>query len=150
MMKTLALFILATCLYAAAAAQEPRRELQGTWQIVSYRFGDGISVGPRDAKRFVGRKILLSAKRAVSGREVCAQPTFESKRMDGDQFATEFRTSLKSIGISAKDVELVEVQCGGSDWLVPGSTLIISKGETISKGQTLTMWDGVFFVLKKR
>lgn len=144
MMKTLALFILSTCLYSVAAAQEPPRDLQGTWQIVSYRFGDGISVGPRDAKRFVGRKIQLSDKRAVSGREVCAQPTYESKRMDANQFSTEFRTSLKTIGISAKDVKLVEVQCVGSDWLVPGSILIISKG------QTLTMWDGVFFVLKKR
>ena len=144
MMKTLALFILTMCLSGAAAAQGPQRDLQGTWQIVSYRFGDGISVGARDAKRFVGRKIHLSAERAVSGREVCAQPTYESKRVDADQFFTEYRTSLKSIGIKAKDVELVEVQCGGSDWLVPGSTLIISKG------QMLTMWDGVFFVLKKR
>ena len=144
MMKTLALFILTMCLYGWATAQGPQRDLQGTWQIVSYRFGDGISVGARDAKRFVGRKIHLSAERAVSGREVCAQPTYESKRVDADQFFTEYRTSLKSIGIKARDVELVEVQCGGRDWLVPGSSLIISKG------QMLTMWDGVFFVLKKR
>ena len=110
MMKTLALFILTMCLYSWAAAQGPQRDLQGTWQIVSFRFGEGISVGARDAKRFVGRKIHLSAERAVSGREVCAQPTYESKRVDADQFFTEYRTSLKSIGIKAKDLELVEVE----------------------------------------
>lgn len=138
----LGLFISITCLSVTAHAQQST-DVNGTWQIVAYRFGEGISVGPREAKQFLRTKIRFSADRATSGRDVCNQPGYQSERIKADEFATRFRTSLKAIGIKAKEVEVIEVQCNGSTWIVPGSLLIVSNG------QMLTLWDGVFFVLKK-
>jgi hypothetical protein len=125
--------------------QESRyRKFYGTWQVVSYRFGDGVSVGPDDARKLLGLKIRLGAKRAESGRDVCEQPSYELKRMDADQFLREFKTSLTSIGIKRRTVELLNVQCDAEDWRVPGGTMLI-----VEKGRMLTMWDGVFFSVKK-
>jgi hypothetical protein len=140
------LFISTICLSNNAYAQEsPQQNLYGNWQIVAYRFGDGISVGPREARRLLGKKISFSSGRAVSGREVCAQPVYESKRLDVEQFLREFKTSPKSIGIKRDYIDVLNVHCGGTDWTVPGSLLL-----KIPNGQILTMWDGVFFVLKKQ
>jgi hypothetical protein len=81
----------------------------------------------------------------MSGREVCAQPVYESKRISIEQFFREFKTSPKSIGIKRDYIDLLNVQCGGTDWTVPGSLLLKNSND-----QMLTLWDGVFFVLKKQ
>lgn len=134
------------CITTTATAQESHeRDFFGTWQIVAFRFGEGISVGPRDAKKLLGVKLQFKDTRAVSGRDVCASPVYRSNRMTADRFKDDFRTSLKSIGIKGDHVGLVNVECVGSDWTVPGATLI-----KVQDGQMLTIWDGVFFVLKKQ
>lgn len=126
-------------------AQEVRRsDLDGTWQVVSYHFGDGVSVGPRDASKLLGMKIRFNSDRAVSGRDACTEPKYESKRMSAEEFLREFRTSLRSIGIKQRDVEVVNIRCDGEDWSVLGCTLFKTE-----KGRMLTTWDGVFFGLKK-
>jgi hypothetical protein len=131
------LFISTICVSNSANAQQFRQQdLYGTWQIVAYRFGDGISVGPREAKTLVGKRIRFSSQSAMSGREVCAQPVYESKRISIEQFFREFKTSPKSIGIKRDYIDLLNVQCGGTDWTVPGSLLLKN-----SNGQMLTLWD---------
>ena len=120
-------------------------DLFGTWQIVSFRFGKGVSVGPGDAKKLLGLKVQLGDTRAQSGSEVCDSPTYTSERMTENEFSYEFRTSLKSMGIRGNHVDVVNVDCGGSNWIVPGATLIKAQDR-----QMLTIWDGVFFVLKKQ
>jgi hypothetical protein len=121
------------------------QELFGTWQIVSFRFGEGVSVGPGDAKKLVGLKLQLGDTRAQSGSEVCDSPTYTSTRMTENEFSYDFRTTLKSIGIRGNHVDVVNVDCGGSNWTVPGAILI-----KVQDRQMLTNWDGVFFVLKKQ
>ena len=125
-------------------ARKSYRDLYGTWRIVSYRFGEGISVGPDDARKLLGLKIVFGSERAESGESVCELPTYQSKRIDADQFLREFKTSLKSLGIKRSAIELLNVQCYDEDWPAPGSTLLI-----VDKGRMLTMWDGVFFDMKK-
>ena len=138
--------VLIICVTTTANAQESRgRNLFGTWQIVAFRFGEGISVGPREARKFMRLKLRLGETRAQSGREVCTSPVYKSKRMTADEFSYDFRTSLKSIGIRGNHVDVVDIECGGRDWLVPGGTLL-----KVKEDQMLTLWDGVFFVLKKQ
>jgi hypothetical protein len=146
-MKFIITFLVSViCITATANAQESReRDFFGTWQIVAFRFGQGVSVGPRDAKKLLGMKLKFGDTRAVSGREVCASPVYKSKRMTADEFRDDFRTSLKSIGITGDHVDIVEVDCGRNDWTVPGATLL-----KVRNGQMLTIWDGVFFVLKRK
>lgn len=133
------------CLTTTANAQESRnQDFFGTWRIVAFRFGHGISVGSRDARKFVGLKLQFGETRAVSGREACASPVYKSKRMTADEFKEDFRTSLKSIGITGDHVDVVDVDCGTANWIVPGATLL-----KLRNGQMLTIWDGVFFVLKR-
>ena len=141
----LAVFVSITCAGICANAQEARRStLYGTWQVVSYHFGEGVSVGPREARKLLGMKIRFNSERAVSGRDVCSRPTYESKRMGAEEFLREFKTSLRSIGIEQQEVEVVNIRCGGEDWTAPGATLL-----KIEKGRVLTTWDGVFFGLQK-
>ena len=141
----LAVFVSIACAGICAKAQDIRRaNLYGTWQVVSYRFGDGVSVGPREARKLLGMKLRFSSERAVSGRDTCARPTYESKRMSAEDFLREFRTSLGSIGMKQQEVEVVNIRCGGEDWTAPGATLL-----KFEKGRMLTTWDGVFFGLKK-
>ena len=133
------------CFTSTANAQEFRQqELFGTWRIVAFRFGDGVSAGAREAKKLVGVKLRLGDTRAQSGGEVCESPTYKSKRMTEDEFNYDFRTSLNSIGILSNHVDVVNVECGGRNWIVPGATLIKAQD-----GQMLTIWDGVFFLLKR-
>jgi hypothetical protein len=142
-MRFLGAAFLVSIICFTANAQE--RDLFGTWQIVSFRFGEGVSVGSRDAKKLLGMKLQFGDKRAVSGHEVCASAVYKSKRMTADEFRDDFRTSLKSIGIKGDHVDIVDVACEGNDWTVPGATLL-----KVRSGQMLTIWDGVFFILKKQ
>lgn len=147
-MKTfvrLAVFISLSCLGVGAQAQPSHhQDLYGTWQIVGYSFGDGVSVGTSEAKKLIGTRIRFEAERAVSKGDVCAQPAYGSRRIDAGEFFREFRTSLKSIGIKNKDIAVLDVKCSGETWNAPGSLLLI-----LNEGRVLTPWDGVFFVMKK-
>jgi len=143
---TIWLTLSVACLCSTANAQKAaNQDLFGNWRIVAFRFGEGISVGPGEAKKLLRKNVQLSSMRAVFGNDICSSPVYESKRMTAEQFSQEFKTSLKSIGIRDDHVDLVNIQCSGSDWLVPGAILL-----KVRNGQMLTLWDGVFFVLKKQ
>ena len=146
-MKVVITFLLSIiCITTTANAQvSSERDAFGMWKIVAFRFGEGISVGPRDARKLLGVKLQFGDTRAVSGRDVCASPVYTAQRMTAVQFRDDFRTSLKSIGLKGNHVDIVNVECRGSDWIVPGATLI-----KVQDGQMLTIWDGVFFVLKRQ
>lgn len=134
------------CIATTSNAQESHeRDFLGTWRIVAFRFGQGVSVGARDAKKLLGMKLQFGDTRARSGRDDCAAPVYKSTRMTADEFREDFRTTLKSIGIKGDHVEVVNVDCEGSDWTVPGATLI-----KVQDRQLLTIWDGVYFVLRKK
>lgn len=117
----------------------------GPWRVVAYRFGDGPSVGKREARALLGAAASYGRRRAGFGAEVCPSPSYETTRVDEKQFFREYRTSLRSIGIDAGSAEVVEVRCRGQHWVSPGSLLIRLRG-----GRMLTLWDGVYFVLERR
>ena len=140
-----AAFLVSIICFTANAQESHDKDLFGTWRIVAFRFGEGVSVGPRDAKKLLGMRLQFGDRRAVSGRDVCATAVYKLKRMTADEFRDDFRTTLKSIGIKGDHVDVVDVECEGSDWTVPGATLL-----KVRKGQMLTIWDGVFFILKRQ
>jgi len=117
----------------------------GSWRVVAYRFGDGPSVGEREARTLLGAAANYGRRRAGFGAEVCSSPSYETTRVAEEQFFREYRTSLRSIGIGAGSAEVVEVRCRGQHWASPGSLLIRLRG-----GRMLTLWDGVYFVLERR
>ena len=127
-----------------ANGQPNHSHLFGTWQIVGSRFGDGISVGSRDAKKLLGKRIRFSVDRASLGSDRCSSAVYESRRIAKEEFVMEFKTSLRSIGIKSNHVDVLTVRCGNNHWVAPGGLLLKLPG-----GSMLTLWDGVFFVLKK-
>jgi hypothetical protein len=117
----------------------------GAWRVVSYRFGDGPSVGEREARVLLGKSATYGLRHAGFAAEACLSPAYVTTRMTEEQFYRAFRTSLRSIGISAGSAEVVEVSCQGRHWTSPGSLVIRLRG-----GRMLTVWDGVYFVLERR
>jgi hypothetical protein len=117
----------------------------GSWRVVAYRFGDGPSVGEREARVLLGAAVRYGRRRGGFGWEICTSPPYETTRVTEEQFFREYRTSLRSIGIGGGAAEVVEVRCRGQHWTSPGSLLIRLRG-----GRMLTLWDGVYFVLVRR
>ena len=59
-----------------------------------------------------------------------------------EQFSDEFRIHPKALGVPSEATCITEVKCP-DEWIAPGSTLIHSR-------QSLyTIWDGVFFELRR-
>jgi len=83
-------------------AQSVPHYYYGTWKVGQYRFGDNISVGEDAATRArIGQILSFGVKKATSSKEVCAAPSYQVKRVSRQDWESEFRTSLKSIGMGA-------------------------------------------------
>lgn len=145
---TLRAVVFGSTLATLCLAQSPSTSHYGSWKVTQYIFGNNVSVGEDSAKKLVGITLSYSATKAASGSESCASPTYTAQRISGQKFLADYRTTLKSIGISGSYADTITVKCkdkNGGDWIALGD-FVLKKPD----GTLLALWDGVFFVLKRQ
>jgi len=97
------------------------------------------------ADSWLGKGARYERSIAEFATDRCSAPTYMLKIVDADRFFTEeFRVKAASLGIPSSKIAVVEITCGGSHWIAPGSLLVVK-----SKERLLTVWDGVFFELAR-
>jgi hypothetical protein len=96
-----------------------------------------------EANSWDGSALSISRNGFTFRDNACSSATFETKEIPRPEFEAEFRASWKALGLANAPVCATEVSCadGSSS---PGSLLIHGKGEL------LTLWDGVFFRLRRQ
>ncbi len=111
----------------------------GSWRVSGSRCPGICAMSNAEAGRWRGKVARYTPSVARFGSDSCTTPTYASSRLTGRAFMNDFLTSLKSIGITADSVDVIEIGCHGR-WTNPGAFLIIKD-----RGHILTVWDGVFF-----
>ena len=135
-MIMLSVLILMSAAPPVAFVQGP---ILGSWQVVSSRCPGVCAMSAAESAEWHGTIARYTASVARFGGDSCATPSYSRRRLTDREFIRGFRTSLRSIGITANSVDVIEVGCNGRG-TKPGSFLIIKD-----PGHILTVWDGVFF-----
>jgi hypothetical protein len=119
-------------------------DLFGTWKVVKH-YEPGISAMDKaQADTWIGKSATYEVNAAKFEMETCADARYTIRTVDDDQFFSEYRIPLKSVDIDVAKVSIIDVTCAGSDWIAPGSLLVVKNRDRV-----LTLWDGVFFELSK-
>jgi hypothetical protein len=117
----------------------------GKWKVVNH-VSPGISaMTEAQADKWIGKEALYEQTKATFETETCANARYTVKVVDADNYLLDgFKVDAKAIGIKPRKLQIIEVTCGSSDWIAPGSLLIVK-----SKDRLVTFWDGVFFELAR-
>ena len=116
----------------------------GEWQV-SGHLAPGVSaMSAERSDAWRGRKAAYSAARASFNNHTCSKPTYRYSEISAAEFETQFRASPQDLGIpDGESVRIVAVECDGL-WVAPGATLVLGGPRRV-----LTLWDGVFFELRR-
>lgn len=132
----------------AEATSEAARfpDVMGEWMIVDHRIPGISALTAAEAARWHGRRIRLGTKIATSATNTCRRPVYRYRAVPADTFLqTEFRIAPADLGLQATArLALTEIFCTGARWAAPGGLLI-----RVSEGRLYTVWDGVFFELRR-
>jgi uncharacterized membrane protein len=124
------------------ARPQPADVLEGNWHVVGHHAPGIAAMSAQEADGWVGRKARFSRSIAQFGKNACPSPTYETRNLTDQAFAQEFRVQSTDLGLRSP-IQMVEVRCAGS-WDGPGNRLLV-KGPN----ELLTLWDGVFFELRR-
>jgi len=133
----------------AEAPEEPEPPFDpiGTWTVVGHYMPGISAMTDEEAKAHDGQTVQLGASEALSNGERCAPPRYPARNVvTEDYLATEFNLPPEALKPVEKRAELtvVEVACGDAPWTAFGSLLI-----ALGPQRALTVWDGVFFELRR-
>lgn len=135
--SALLLVILAGC-----GSSSPPEPFHGTWTVASV-IAPGVPAGPGRGLA-VGTEARFGPDDALVGAQACDEPTYTKRSLWAQTFTEAYRVTPQQLSIATEPVALVDVACA-SGHLEAGSTLILR-----SDGSMLTMWDGVFYELRKQ
>lgn len=115
----------------------------GSWRVAAHQAPGVAALSGQEADTWVGRTAGYSRELARFGTQECSWPSYEMGSLADDRaFAAEFGVP-SAAGSLSTPVRVVEVRCDGR-WEGPGRRLLV-KGPN----QLLTVWDGVFFELRR-
>jgi hypothetical protein len=115
-----------------ARAQDPNADIYGRWKIKAL-IGGGIgSLSDRQARRLIGKPLIISAERYEFNGRVCMHPDYQRSKENPDTyFDREWRTDVSDIPFP-NPVTIIETT--GCDYLYP-----------IRKDHLMIAEDGGFF-----
>ncbi len=119
--------------------------IQGTWVVTEHKAPSISAMRKEEADSWVGKIAQYTEQKAAFDREVCESANYKRSAMQIEDLWTGFRISPELLGYKGGPIEIVEVYCGNSEWLIPGSTLV-----RVGEDRLFIVWDGVFFHLQKR
>lgn len=120
----------------------------GTW-VVSKKIATTpvYAMSEDKIKFYIGKELYLTEKKVSFDKENLVNPTFEETTLSDNDFNSENKVSLKTIGISSPSVKRVDViQNVNSNWAsFFGNTFYVKDDNTL-----ITLWDGIFFELNRK
>lgn len=120
----------------------------GTW-VVSKKIATTpvYAMSEDKIKSYIGKELYLTEKKVSFDKENLVNPTFEETTLSDNDFNSENKVSLKTIGVSSPSVKRVDViQNANSNWTsFFGNTFYVKDDNTL-----ITLWDGVFFELNRK
>src|SRR5262245_53967901 len=143
-MRAPAGWILCTALATAACAVRSRPVFHGDWRVILFTAPGVADLRPTEAAGWIGTVATFDSRRAVFGRETCEAPSYATRTMTPDEFATEFRVRPSDVGIGGDWVTKITVTCPTA-WSNLGSVLLVKSRDAL-----FTVSDGVFFELERR
>jgi hypothetical protein len=126
----------------ACGPSSPPEPFHGTWKVTSV-LAPGVSAPPGGAVP-VGTEVSFEADEAAFGARSCDEPAYTRRSLSFQTFTEAYRVAPDQLSLTAEPVGMVDLSCGNGS-LEAGSTLILRPD-----GSMLTMWDGVFYELKKQ
>lgn len=99
-----------------------------------------------EAARWHGRIVHFGTKEATSRMDSCQQPVYRYHTALADSLLhDEFHNAPADLGLQPTvRLGLTEVFCGGTRWTAMGGLLI-----WVAQNRLYTVWDGVFFELRR-
>jgi hypothetical protein len=119
-----------------------RNSIDGEWHVVSFENPGITALTQRDAKKWIGRVAYFSDSLVSFAGARCVSPTYVLDTITGSEFAEGSRFYPSELGLG-DTVMTTEVRCPGQ-WTAPGS-LLYHRGSEL-----LALWDGTYFVLRRR
>ena len=118
----------------------------GEWVVSKIAGTSRISaMSEAEMKSFIGKRAEYNRTLATFDGESCENPIYKKETLSETDFFSNFRTSFENLDLKGKSVTLLNVyENQKTPWINPGSYLIIKDNDTM-----ITIWDGVFFELKR-
>ncbi|NLK72974.1 MAG: hypothetical protein GX285_08160 [Clostridiales bacterium] len=129
---------------AGSREKEKEKEIfYGEWITA-----DAISYAPVSAiteeeynEKYLGKVVLYSKDKAEFENDMIENPVYQKIIVDNAKFYNEYRVRFEDLGIESGQATIVEIK----DWINPCSLLIIKDEKTM-----ISLWDGLFFELKRK
>ena len=132
-------------LFAACGQAEKVPLVGGSWIVIDHKAPGISAMSKEEADSWVGKMAEYTIEKASFDGKECAPPIYKPRAMRTDEFYAGFRAAPESLGYEGGSIDVVEVYCGGSQWMNPGGMLIRVGGNKL-----FLVWDGVFFHLKEQ
>ena len=131
------IFAMAFAPALAAQAVQPGQEVIGEWKLTSVLDGVGItSIDENQAKRLLGKVMTIQKDGTRFGTERCGAPSFDSKRVEPDQYLRqEAHISAAKLRLP-NPVTVVDIGC---------TQVFVKKTD-----EAVIFWDGFFFNAKRK
>lgn len=120
--------------------------LIGEWVVVNHRIPGISAMTNEEAAQWHGRIVHFGTKEATSRMDTCQQPVYRYRTALANRLLRdEFHVAPADLGLQVTArLGLTEVFCGDTSWTAMGSRLI-----WITENRPYTVWDGVFFELRR-
>jgi hypothetical protein len=138
--------IIILSILAASSAIASVEDAFGKWIVTDYLTPGVHALTVEEAKARYGKGMVVYRDWfAFSGERIQRPQYFETTFKSEDEFFDHFRLPTSAFGASAATITMIEVKrSDGFDLEAPGGLLLVTKSGTI-----YTLWDGLYFVLKK-
>lgn len=119
-------------------------EGHGIWVVVAHSCPYICAMDNAESDTWLGSKALISEIEIAFRGETCSHPTFARASYTLDEFFRRWRFDPGELGIEDSVVTEIRVSCEGRAWIAPGGIYILKSTDRL-----VTVWDGVFFELKR-
>ncbi|ABR47642.1 hypothetical protein Amet_1443 [Alkaliphilus metalliredigens QYMF] len=119
------------------------KEYYGEWMASDTTYYMPISAMSDDEykSKYFGEIAWFSEHEASFVGESIENPIYREEVINNEDFFESYRLELTDLGIEESNVKIIGIE----NWTNPGSTLIMKDKDTL-----ITLWDGVFFELKRK
>ena len=117
----------------------------GTWVVADHRIPAVAAMTDAQATRWHGRSLAFSESEVIFQSDTCRRPLFHNRNAPTDSVLREFRVAPSALGLEARTtLGVTEVFCAGTRWSAAGGLLL-----WVDSARVYTVWDGVFFGLRR-
>lgn len=118
----------------------------GSWKVITYYYADGKPAAPDDPpdlRKLIGASLFLTFDNAQLAGKICAEPSYELKKISDEEFTKRTGSPLKAIGVEGASLDAIIMKCNADRSYLPQTFFLQLPNRKI-----LLLWDGVFLELE--